>query len=782
MNPVQYVPTRTALAALTPSDGQTCYLAEEGRAGLFKFVSGDFSGASATINITFTGKGTPGDTLRIGKYQFELVTGTPVGRQVQIGTSVAATAQAVLAHINANSLLYGVTASGAAAVLTLTARTAGVHGNSIGVSRYLASPAVEFVSIPDTVPHRGGNLAGGTLDAAGDDPLQGVLIPRDSDTSGATGAWVRDTLFITPEMFGWTAASTASESCQIINQALRHALRLSLDYVDNYARDVRGTINIPGPVVMRCGLEQHWQFDLTDTANDYVPVLHNPTGSTFTESGKFAAVDTAGALGLRVQGRLKLIGKFVANMKMATRAGIPQNLVAFTASSREEGSSSESVIDGLFISGFGYGLYQGSMAGATDRTILPYTRMNIRELAIQFCINPMESGANGTGFDDCSIEVLKITRCSGRLLVQGTNLTVASCFHAGLVPANDAESQTLAVTAQANTATLSAANSDIKVGTRLAILGVNRSKTGNEIPLVTRVIQIGGDNVTLTLEDAPDATLGSATFLIDPPSMEISTSALTAQHWYVEECMDTPVRLRNQAVFRAANFRPSGGLIACRRNTPIIATSTNAAVQIGVDPGGLNSEIKALVGLSMAEIGGVEPTLACRILTYGSRAEATTYAEPFVGVKIPGDMAGGSGTVDLSATGVADLNVVVHFGDGDYRYFAPGDATAAVTKPAVSSRMGWHSRSNIGIPTPLAAVAVYNATALPNSRRFELELYSATETTAGKAVFRKTSAGALRIVHIVSAVGGSFSVSGQNIQWTPTTGTGSLSVRAWETN
>lgn len=85
----------------------------------------------ATGALTFSAAGTDGDTITIGGNVITLKAASPVGAQVLIGASATASAQNLKTYINANSATLGVTASGAAAVLTLTAVQPGTAGNAI---------------------------------------------------------------------------------------------------------------------------------------------------------------------------------------------------------------------------------------------------------------------------------------------------------------------------------------------------------------------------------------------------------------------------------------------------------------------------------------------------------------------------------------------------------------------------------------------------------------------------------------------------------------------------
>lgn len=96
-----------------------------------KLIKWDPAGGAATGALTFSGTGTAADTITINGTVITLEASGASGHQANVGGTATVTAQNVKAVINADPDAFGVTASGAAAVLTLTAIEAGVAGNSI---------------------------------------------------------------------------------------------------------------------------------------------------------------------------------------------------------------------------------------------------------------------------------------------------------------------------------------------------------------------------------------------------------------------------------------------------------------------------------------------------------------------------------------------------------------------------------------------------------------------------------------------------------------------------
>ncbi len=102
-----------------------------GLANLTRIKAVQGTGVAASGTLTFSGTGTAADTITINGQAITLVAAAAATYEVTIGGSATATAQAVKAKINAYPDVFAVSASGNAAVLTLTALLPGIDGNSI---------------------------------------------------------------------------------------------------------------------------------------------------------------------------------------------------------------------------------------------------------------------------------------------------------------------------------------------------------------------------------------------------------------------------------------------------------------------------------------------------------------------------------------------------------------------------------------------------------------------------------------------------------------------------
>jgi phage tail sheath gpL-like len=93
----------------------------------------DGNAVASSGTVTFSGTGAANDTLIINGVTFTAKASGATGNEWNVGASATLSAQAFKAAVNASAsaLVSGlVTASGAGAVITLTANTKGTHGNA----------------------------------------------------------------------------------------------------------------------------------------------------------------------------------------------------------------------------------------------------------------------------------------------------------------------------------------------------------------------------------------------------------------------------------------------------------------------------------------------------------------------------------------------------------------------------------------------------------------------------------------------------------------------------
>lgn len=125
---------------------------------------------TARATITFSGVGTADDTVTINGDAITLkAAANPANAEVTIGGSATATAQALKTYINEHSDTLGVTATGSAAVLTISANAPGTEGNGITLAKSSTAIAVSSA----------------TLIGGGDDSVPYGVLPHAIDTSSA---------------------------------------------------------------------------------------------------------------------------------------------------------------------------------------------------------------------------------------------------------------------------------------------------------------------------------------------------------------------------------------------------------------------------------------------------------------------------------------------------------------------------------------------------------------------------------------------------------------------
>lgn len=142
--------------------------------------------AAATGTITFSAVGTEGDTITVAGVVFTLSATGSANNEVQIGATATATAQSFRDRVDNMSATLGVTASGTAAVITLSSVALSPLGNSITLAKSSSAVAVS-----------GARLTGGAglLARVGYGGFGSYGLPTSGITSGNTAArdyWMYD--------------------------------------------------------------------------------------------------------------------------------------------------------------------------------------------------------------------------------------------------------------------------------------------------------------------------------------------------------------------------------------------------------------------------------------------------------------------------------------------------------------------------------------------------------------------------------------------------------------
>lgn len=103
----------------------------QGHGGVTNVVINSPTGVKASGTYTLSANPAANDTVLIGGSVITWKASGAVGAQVNIGADITASAAALAAYINANSVSLGVTATAAIGVVTVKARIGGVAGNAI---------------------------------------------------------------------------------------------------------------------------------------------------------------------------------------------------------------------------------------------------------------------------------------------------------------------------------------------------------------------------------------------------------------------------------------------------------------------------------------------------------------------------------------------------------------------------------------------------------------------------------------------------------------------------
>lgn len=492
---------------------------------------------------------------------------------------------------------------------------------------------------------------------------------------------------VTPEHF---ANDLSTDATAALNAALQFAS------VNDVPGRCSGNYPVTGSIAP--GGLYYWDWGNTEirwvgsdvTALD--EVLFNPLGSTEPQpSGKYVLFNTKGCTGSVNKGLLQLRGFSPGNMQLANRVNLPIELVAITTT---EGFSADMIWDGLVILGCGHGLWQGDQRGSAPN-ILPYTRWSVRYLKIQFCIHALMGGESGNAFDDGNWNNIRLTRNRDNGTIR-TDFVCGSIFLNGLNFAKDKEPQTIAITAGSTTATLSASNNLIGMGSVICVKDGNRNPSDtNSIPFVTRVVSKSGN--TLTLENAPDRTKSAASLVVNPPSLLLTNASLIAQHVYAEENHDAAIRLHDESLLECQSLKLSDGIIGARYNTPIIMTGlSETSITANLHDRTVNNdEVKAIIGVSNLELPGVRFGNGLVDMTVRAPRSVWVNSQPIKVVELETDHLGPSVVNNTYSCGEG-YNVSVNSADGrtQYKVGKVGTHEAYTTGQMGGFEVGPNLRSN----------------------------------------------------------------------------------------
>ncbi|QDP65855.1 MAG: hypothetical protein Unbinned7865contig1001_54 [Prokaryotic dsDNA virus sp.] len=393
--------------------------------------------------------------------------------------------------------------------------------------------------------------------------------------------------------------------------------------------EITGTISPGGTYAWDWGVTV-LTFDDSDPTV-YTEIQETVNGSSvYSGAGVYVCFDTSGCSSSANAGSLSITGTATGGtMKMSVRDTIPATLVAITGATS---SSADMTWERLIVQGFGYMFYQGDMRG-TAATILPYTRWNIQQLLCRYVLNPMQSGNSGNCFDDIWIDNMRMVRNAGTALIRGTDFNVGSFFTIGLA-SEDEEDETISLTAASGSATLSADNAFIEVGSIIGSTSGGLNKAGGSIGYVGKVTAKAG--TSLTIDPAPEDTDGAAPFVIDPPSITLSQGNLNCVHMYLEQRWDHGIDVGVNSTVRAQQAKFSGGDMCYRYAAPVVITGhESCAVEFGLHNKAINNDDVR------------------RIVAVGSQRDGATYSDAYVNVGCAAEI--GVGDVDSDPIEVVSL-------------------------------------------------------------------------------------------------------------------------------
>lgn len=359
----------------------------------------------------------------------------------------------------------------------------------------------------------------------------------------------------------------------------------------------------------------HWGDTILNFASavfeDLSEVMHNPSGASYTASGKRVLFDVKNCTFSVNHGCIRIVGSSPGNMRLASRTAIPTNVVAVTCSTTPAGS--DMTWDRLDTIGCDWGLFQGNMSGSAAN-ILPYTRWTVRQWYCQFCRHPFESGAQGTGFDDTFFEQIRLTRNCGSAIINNTDMGGGVIFNVGLKKETDMELETLSGTSGSNTVTLSSDNADLTVGMYIVIRNALpcKDESGTGRTLTARIDAKSGTTITLNRTLGQDIT--NTEYWADPPTIIATHATFRFLQQYHEDMHYIPVQLLGNSTIRGV-IECSGGEVSSLYDCIILVNKRGVAdVQLHAES--INTaQLGATVGLASVRNGSTYYGGSARVIS-----------------------------------------------------------------------------------------------------------------------------------------------------------------------
>lgn len=476
------------------------------------------------------------------------------------------------------------------------------------------------------------------------EPLGMITVPSSgpvdlNDLLGVDVEPIASNVIMTPQEFG----DTSVDSTDAINAMFAHCVPRNIAMSVSGPHNISGTIAPGGPY--NCNWVNAQLIWVGDDVTVLTEVLENPSGDTYTGTGKHVLFDTSGCTGASNTGSLQIWGSAVGNMKQASVAAIPDNLVGMTAATA---TSTKMTWEQLYIRGCHYGWFHGDMSGSAA-TIQPYTRWSVTYLEIFLCKVGIEAGLAANTHDECVITNLHLTRNDDNGIIR-TDFNGDSALLKGKRFPQDEETYTATTVVGDKTIEFDSAHGR-SVGDIIAIEGASENLDGSKaIALVTRVASIT-DTDTLEVETAPLRAGSGLAIIVNPPSFRLENGKLLFDHVYFEEIHDRPVQIGNNAGVTLDSDKLSNGDFASRGGLGVVFLGiTNMFCDITIHQvSGINNEnFRYFVGIPAILSGSNAPAIRAEVSLKGYIPSQFVKSKPF-GVYAPEtDMLG-------SYTGVAGI-------------------------------------------------------------------------------------------------------------------------------
>ena len=432
-------------------------------------------------------------------------------------------------------------------------------------------------------------------------------------TDGTDTSWyeLTPTFIITPEMMGLVGNEAVDQS-GLLNATARRAVALQIIFSTRGRYGLAKSFQPDGRLQWNCGSQTSLRYVAGTAVTEFEECIHAPVGSLEPEgSGNYAFMDMRNMSGSRVVGALSLQGDPQGAANTDSRS-VPAGLVGWTSTSGF--SSTYSVWDVIEAIGFDYGMYQGDnrgrqTAGHVGVPTLPYTRVIVSVIRIQFCRVAIRTGRAGNGLDEAFFINFFISRCWEQSIIRACVFQGGSLFMNGLSQEKDQETlgtegvdlrNVTGDTSEgaSNQFRLSENKAAFEVGKLVQIEDAAENKTGGARWFTARITARSGTLITVS-KDIPRSVTEAKLVLDNEAGMLIEVAAIDFRRTFVEELFGVCLELNNRGRVSGTPQNSTGTYADLHDVLFTMLPTTSASVVCNIANDGVNNKnIRYVVGFA----------------------------------------------------------------------------------------------------------------------------------------------------------------------------------------